>query len=103
LLKVGNISAYVRGIANNSAYAGGVEIILHRLKARGICKFRGINLLLPMRYINLTNAKRYPVSPVPKIIQAQKQLLNYRQSNRTNKLIEKIRAKKNSEFPRNTK
>ena len=56
-----------------------------------------------MRYIDPTNAIRFPVSPVQKLIQAQKQLLKYRQSNLANKLIEKIRAKKNTEFLRNTK
>ena len=62
-----------------------------------------MNLPLLMKYIDPTNAIRYPVSPIPILVQAQKQLLKYRQSNLANKLIEKIRAKKNTEFPRNTK
>jgi len=51
LLSVGNISAYVRGIANNSAYAGGVEIILHMLEGRG--SYNYFSLLNSLRILAL--------------------------------------------------
>jgi hypothetical protein len=46
-----------------------------------------------MRYIDPTNAIRYPVSPIPILVQAKKRLIKYKQKNLSQKLIEKIRPK----------
>jgi hypothetical protein len=47
-----------------------------------------------MRYIDPTNAIRYPVSSIPKLIQARKQLLKLDQRNLSKRLLERLAMKR---------